>query len=335
MDNLGTNVGADDKNIVRCDSGHPAERSRMIARRIAALAAAGLAVVAPTMQARAELSPDYIVISGNNTEHLDLGLSFFRDVPNDLGVTNGFWDAYVHSINFSRPDEPRGVVMLRPDQVLIQIPDAALVPYFPDPDWSLIGAEPGARYWEVPESPVLPAVPWVGFEASRQFGGSRRMEFETGWADWDPDGAGPTLPYDAVEFSLVGVRGPGHFSLFRYDELTGAPIFDMATSDGVDLGEEGDEYLLRVGGHTHTNLAFTAAGRYEVDLRARTYILDAQGDRIEKVSPVTTFHFQVGALPAAAVPETGTAGLVGAATILPLLGALAVRRRSGAAEGGG
>ncbi len=73
-----------------------------------------------------------------------------------------------------------------------------------------------------------------------------------------------TVDGDGVELELVEVNGPGDFALFAGIEPDLSTMF-MNSADGVD---EADRLPIRAGGRSKLNWAFSAAGEYQVRVKA-------------------------------------------------------------------
>jgi surface-anchored protein len=87
-----------------------------------------------------------------------------------------------------------------------------------------------------------------------------------------------------MQVRVLDVRGPGDFSVWQTGSFGDVRAF-VASSDGLD---EQDVFRATIGSHTHAHLGFTAPGRYEIDMQARTF----DADNTELLSPVTTFTFE-------------------------------------------
>lgn len=218
---------------------------------------------------------------------------------------NGAWDVHIHAAL------PGGDLSLQPHEALL-IADASAVVQRPfSPAFDFLGVPPGAPVWLMSQTGDIGL--YLGFEALYDAARVRRMT-QSSVQEWDHDGRGFAPPQLVVEISMVGMRGPGYFSAwFSYPE---GPDLFFATSDGISLlepislGDDLDEFPQFVGGHSHVNWAFTAPGRYELDLQARTVLADGS----EAVSSVTTLYFEVEQVPepSAGILLLGMAGLCSA-----------------------
>jgi anchored repeat ABC transporter substrate-binding protein len=85
-----------------------------------------------------------------------------------------------------------------------------------------------------------------------------------------------------ARLTLLGLRGPGRFYLYQTDTF-GEPHVYFNTADGISSS---DTLTLPHGSHTHLNWAFTAAGRYELTLKAE---LVSGGPSVE-----ATYLFDIG-----------------------------------------
>jgi len=70
---------------------------------------------------------------------------------------------------------------------------------------------------------------------------------------------------DTVDLELLDVHGPGPLFLYAIDEF-GDPMVYFNSANGIN---ENDAFPVMVGGHSHQNWGFGAAGQYEVTVRAR------------------------------------------------------------------
>jgi surface-anchored protein len=142
-------------------------------------------------------------------------------------------------------------------------------------EWHPIGAAAGETFWFLPQSGTLAdawGAPFLGIGAGEI-------------------GAGEFVG-EQVSLTLVGVTGPGHFSMWQ-DGL--APTFYMSTADGVDAG---DVFTVAAGSHDHVNYGFTAPGTYQVTLQASgVHVVDGA-----VAGNPTAFTFHV-------IPEPGSLGL--------------------------
>ncbi|GGK42164.1 hypothetical protein GCM10010124_38700 [Pilimelia terevasa] len=85
-----------------------------------------------------------------------------------------------------------------------------------------------------------------------------------------------------VRLSVTKVTGPGRFAMYVTDAL-GQPTVYADSGNGLDAA---DTASLPVGAHTHLNWAFTAKGRYDVELAA---VLDTGGTQRRLGSGTFTF----------------------------------------------
>lgn len=83
-----------------------------------------------------------------------------------------------------------------------------------------------------------------------------------------------------------GTVGDGDFSVWQVPVST--PVVFAATSDGLNAA---DSIWLIAGGHTHYNLGFSAAGRYEVTFRASAF--QENGNDATAGTPTATEEFTV------------------------------------------
>jgi surface-anchored protein len=90
---------------------------------------------------------------------------------------------------------------------------------------------------------------------------------------------------DMVGLNLVGINGPGDVFLYATDAF-GAPETFFNSANGID---ESDVFPINVGGHSHQNWGFSAAGAYEVILQA-SGIKTGNGESIASDSVSFFFH---------------------------------------------
>ena len=91
---------------------------------------------------------------------------------------------------------------------------------------------------------------------------------------------------DSVGLSLVEVNGPGNVSLYSTDQF-GTPMKYYDSADGITSD---DLFPVSVGGHSHQNWGFSAAGQYEVKLQA-SGVKAADGETV--TSEAVSFFFEV------------------------------------------
>ena len=91
---------------------------------------------------------------------------------------------------------------------------------------------------------------------------------------------------DSVGLNLVQITGPGDVFLYATDAF-GTPEAFYNSADGID---ESDVFPVKVGGHSHQNWGFSAAGEYEVILQASGV---KAGNEESVVSEPVAFFFHV------------------------------------------
>jgi surface-anchored protein len=267
--------------------------------RCALFACGLLASVAP---ARAQLSSSYTEI---DDVHADLCMAY----------VNGGWQTFVHTGN------PGSFVGYQPNEALLIINTSTLTTRPAGSEYDFLGAAPGESVWIAPFNQV-PGQIYLGVESDYGFNGVDRMlpRNDTNWKRWDP-GNGVTSHY--IEMEVVGFAGPGEMSVWQVN--LGNPVVALDTADGLNSSaSDQDEFRQLIRGHSHYNWGFTAPGRYELTLRARTFLGPNSGSGTELVSDPTTFFFEVRG--AAAIPDAPPLGLL-------LCGcALALRARRGGGD---
>ncbi|QQQ73457.1 choice-of-anchor M domain-containing protein [Saccharothrix sp. 6-C] len=212
----------------------------------ALLAAAAALLLAPSP---AHAAPPLVIADG----HVDLG-------PR---LVDGEWTLQI------RDDTADGPVWREPDDVVLQVADAARTTVPDDPAYAFLGS-PGGEVW------VLPQV----------------QDQEVVWPGWNTQDPGiAEVAGREVDWRLHGVEGPGRFELFLNGSF-GAPE-TIFSSDRPFPQETGVE----TGTHVHGNWVFTAPGAYSLDVEMAT--ADGRGDR-------ATLHVHVGpGDPATAFTTTG------------------------------
>ncbi|QDU63260.1 hypothetical protein Pan216_41380 [Planctomycetes bacterium Pan216] len=137
--------------------------------------------------------------------------------------------------------------------------------------FDFLGATAGSDIYLLPQQFTTETV-WLGWSAEDSSPG--------GFDEWTPNGE---VEGRWIEAILSEVRGPGEFSLWRDG---GTPVVFLTTADGIDPNN--DVFPFPVGGHQHTNWAFTEAGIYEIDLHLRTdFVGGPDGQLTQTVEPVT------------------------------------------------
>ncbi len=91
---------------------------------------------------------------------------------------------------------------------------------------------------------------------------------------------------NSVSLNLVEVFGPGNVFLYSTDEF-GIPMKYYDSADGIDLD---DRFPVAVGGHSHQNWGFSAAGKYEIKLQA-SGVKAVNGENV--TSDAVSFFFDV------------------------------------------
>ena len=183
--------------------------------------------------------------------HVDLG----------VGFSDGAFDLHIH-------DEENDIEY-SPDEGLIYVSDAAKVTRPENTanlNFDFIGALAGSEVWIISEAQEIPGVVFLGL-ATEEIGSG-------------------IFQGDTIDLNLVSVSGPGEFSLWNTDGIGGLNV-GMASSDGIGSS---DKVELITGSHQHFNYAFSAAGRYEVRVRASgTTVLNSS-----LITAEATYVFSVG-----------------------------------------
>lgn len=173
-----------------------------------------------------------------------------------------------------------------PDEVTIVVPNTTQFSRPAGSVWDFLGNAAGASTWRLPAgsaSATAENAPFLGIGAEEVTLGA--------------------FLNNALTLTLLGVDGPGHFSL--YNISLGTPTVSMASSDGITAA---DAITVSAGGHAHYNFGFSEAGLYEITFKASA-LRDPCGTELESIA---TYSFLV-------VPEPATLALL-------LLGAASLKR---------
>jgi len=157
--------------------------------------------------------------------------------------------------------------------------------------WDFTGAIAGGTIYVAPQDDATPDVIFLGLAAEEIADGN--------------------LVGNSVTFSLVGVTGPGHFSLYLTDSF-GEPVAGLGSASGPG------SLNFITGRHEDYNWGFTAPGVYAVTLTVNGLLNDGFGTA---VSDTATFTFAVGT----AIPEPSSAAALAG---LAILGLALTRRRA-------
>jgi surface-anchored protein len=136
-----------------------------------------------------------------------------------------------------------GMREIEPNMAVLRANAGSLEPVPNDPAFGFLG-HPGDRIYVLPQNE----------QAGLLFLGIAGDEIP-----------GATFQGDAVDLELLNVHGPGPVYLYAVDGF-GAPTEYFNSANGID---ENDAFPVMVGGHSHQNWGFGAAGTYEVTVRAR------------------------------------------------------------------
>jgi|GEM_PF-6796540 len=130
-------------------------------------------------------------------------------------------------------------------------------------DFSFLGVGIGQTYWRMPQTQAVSLI----------FLGTSAYGVSVGELDaYDPtveSGGRVTGTGTWARVELVHVDGPGQFSIWQ--SAAGGPKVFMATSNGIQTS---DSYWSLAGGHAHYNWGFSAAGTYDVQVRAYGFFQD-------------------------------------------------------------
>jgi surface-anchored protein len=145
-----------------------------------------------------------------------------------------------------------------------------------DPKFAFEGAGAGGKVWVMPQTENDTKL-YLGFGLDGVDEGVLDNYFET-----DPR---INAPGEWLKTSLIGVQGPGQFSMWQTDSITGDPIVWMSTYDPLS---QDNAIFNRPGGDNHVNWGFTAKGCYDVSLQTTAYL---NGNQI--ASDVVDYQFGV------------------------------------------
>lgn len=201
----------------------------------------------------------------------------------EVGYENGSWELGWH--------DHASDTGYAPADVIARFLPASLVNRPASPAFDFLGVGAGQPVYVLPQV-QNPAILYPGIAAE---------EIESGVFD-----------NDQVFLEIVGLRGPGDFSIWGTDAF-GQPNVLLATS----LGQNGPLVLL-AGSHEHFNWALSQPGLYELDLVAYGFV---NGRRVE--SERATFFLE-----AQAVPEPATV-VVLAGLAVGCVAARRLRRKRG------
>ncbi len=164
-----------------------------------------------------------------------------------------------------------------------------------------LGLSAGGTFWHLNASQV-PGQLELGLSAGQMTSGGSPG---SGWASWQPAHLRPNgtpLPSGQwVEWQVRDVRGPSGSEFAVWLETgDGADVY-VSTALNGEQSEQNDIHVLR-GGHRHYNWGFTQAGRYEIDVDARTFYtsggtIELSSNPNNLVSERYTFIFEVQPIP--------------------------------------
>lgn len=168
----------------------------------------------------------------------------------DIGgrLAGGTLELQVHD------DTVRPSVWRELDDVVLQVPDAALLTVPDREDYAFLGQEPGAQVHVLPQTQD-PELVWVG------------------WNTQDPElmaraNLGATL-------SLYGVQGPGDLVVYlQSGNLTEPEPLWSSTSKEAKQDLAKQDLFVEVNTHTHANWVFSEPGVYLVDFEMSAELKD-------------------------------------------------------------
>ena len=206
----------------------------------------------------------------------------------------------------TKADLERAGTRLYPDDVIVNVEDAAHAVVPDDPAYAFLG-EPGTDAWIAPET-RSEGIVWPGFDTE-------------GLAADAVDGG-------AVDIVLTSATGPGRVEIWTEAGSGPERIFSSAPGSGLS-----NVLAFPAGTHRHANWGFTAPGRYLLNFEVRAAI-----DGVPRAASATV-RFHVGPVPPGvattttltAEPAEVTAGLpvTLAASVTPADATGAVEFRAG------
>jgi surface-anchored protein len=235
-------------------------------RRSLALLAAATAALAlstgPTGGARAETDPlDQTIDSSQSVAEGQATLSAGHI---DIGprIIDGNFTLLIHD-DVAKADPAGQSVWREPDQTVIQVTDAAVLPVPDDPAYAFLGVPAGEPVSVIPQTQNSDVV-WVG------------------WNTQDPD-VMDTIDR-GVTLSLTDVEGPGDLIVYLQSGTFGDPevLWDSRVI-------EEQRVWVDVNTHTHANWVFTEPGVYLAQFQVAADLIDGN-----TVSDTQSLRFTVG-----------------------------------------
>lgn len=205
----------------------------------------------------------------------------------DIGprIIDGEFTLLIHD-DVAKADPAGQSVWREPDQTVIQVTDAAILPVPDDPAYAFLGVPAGDPVSVIPQTQNTDVV-WVG------------------WNTQDPD-VMDTIDR-GVTLSLVGVDGPGDLIVYLQSGTFGDPevLWDSRVT-------EEQRVWVDVNTHTHANWVFTEPGVYLTQFQVDADLIDGSA-----VSDTQSLRFAVGEstdVKAAFAAETATVAPAGSSS---------------------
>jgi len=184
---------------------------------------------------------------------------------------------------------------------LTYVPPSAMIPAPTGSTFSFLGTGPSGSIYLLPQSKNT-TLPFLGISGEGVTAGT--------FAPYRPTDTRVTASAAYLRMDVVGVRGPGRFSLYQVN-AAGTPIVWVSTTDGISSK---DLAYVAVGKDEHYNWAFTDRGIYEIDIQTTAFVGSNQTS--PTVSGIKTLYFSVDpAAPVNSVPPTGVNSNSGAAVV--------------------
>jgi surface-anchored protein len=184
--------------------------------------------------------------------HVDIGPRFI----------DGEWTLLIHD-DVAKADPTQPSVWRTPDDTVLKVTDASILPVPDDPAYAFLGVDAGASVSVIPQTQNSEVV-WVG------------------WNTQDPD-VMDTIDR-GVTLSLIGVDGPGEMVVYLQSGTFGEPetLWDSRDSAPQDVWVD-------VNTHTHANWVFTEPGVYLAQYQITADLVDGTS-----VTDTQSLRFAVG-----------------------------------------
>jgi surface-anchored protein len=237
-------------------------RTRLAIGYFAAAAAALTLSVGSPVASWAQADPLDQTIDSEQAIAADRGILTAGHIDIGPRIIDGEFTLLIHD-DVAKADPAGQSVWRQPDQTVIHVTDAAVLPVPDDPAYAFLGVPAGDEVFVVPQT-QNPDVVWVG------------------WNTQDPD-VMDTIDR-GVTMSLVGVDGPGDLIVYLQSGTFGEP--DVLWDSRV---AEEQRVWVDVNTHTHANWVFTQPGTYLAQFQVEADLIDGN-----TVTDTQTLRFAVG-----------------------------------------